>query len=197
MSNNYEEGVELLKEDNLELAKEKFIKSYEEGNKRALYYLRKIKNMQAIPKHNLDKLQYTTEKSKLGYEVEIPTKWLKAKSIDDRCFDTITFEKYDDHIINIKTQGFLIEIPDGCIDLISIDGVISHIGNIDRVEEYKNEYCEGKIVKSEEIDGTISYTLMTIGKKGIYEFKISIDQFLDESYREVKDYIFNSFKIIE
>ena len=38
---------------------------------------------------------------------------------------------------------------------------------------------------------------MTIGKKGIYEFKISIDQFLDESYREVKDYIFNSFKIIE
>ena len=52
MSNNYEEGIELLKDENLELAKEKFIKSYEEGNKRALYYLRKIKNMQAIPKHN-------------------------------------------------------------------------------------------------------------------------------------------------
>lgn len=197
MSNNYEEGIELLKDENLELAKEKFIKSYEEGNKRALYYLRKIKNMQDIPNCNLNKLQYTTEKSKLGYEVEIPTKWLKVKSIDDRCFDTITFEKYDEYIINIKTQGFLIEIPDGCIDLISIDGVISHIANIDRIEEYRNDYCEGKIVKSEGIDGTINYTLMTVGKRGIYEFKISIDQFLDESYREVKDYIFNSFKIIE
>lgn len=197
MSTNYELGIELLKEGNLNLSKEKFIEAYEDGNKRALYYLRKIKHTEGAYKQNLEKLQYSTQKSKLGYEVNLPDCWKKIKSIDDKCFDTITLEISDEYIYNIRTQGFLIEIPNGCIDLISMDGLISHIGNIDKVEEYKNDFCEGKLIKSEGIDGTINYTLITIGKRGIYEFKISVDQFLDESYKDIKDYIFNSFKIVE
>lgn len=197
MENSYELGINLLKEGNVELSKEKFIKAYENGNKRALYYLRKIKNIQNTYENNLDEIKYTTEKSKLGYEVEIPSNWRKTESIDDKYFDTITIQSSDKYVYDIKTQGFLIEIPNGCIELISIDEVISNIGNIECVEEYSSEFCDGKLIKSEGIDGTINYTLMTTGKRGIYEFKVIIDQFLDEKYNDVKKHIFNSFRVKE
>ncbi|MGL5751527.1 MAG: hypothetical protein ACRCXT_13425, partial [Paraclostridium sp.] len=137
------------------------------------------------------------EKSNLGYEVEIPRNWMRMSSIDDKCFDTITRDKFNDYIYNAKTQGFLIEIPEGCIDLISIDSVISHMGNLSDIKDYKNSFCEGKLIKTEGIDGTINYTLITTGKKGIYQFNILIDQFLEKEYEEVKNHILNSFKVIE
>lgn len=197
MINSYELGVNLLKENNIELSKEEFIKAYEYGNKRALYYLRKIKNIQSTHEKNLDEIRYTIEKSKLGYEVEIPINWNRIVSIYDKHFDTITIEEYDKYIYNIKTQGSLIEIPEGCIDLISIEDVIANVENIENVEEYRNGFCDGKLIKSECIDGTIIYTLMTTGKRGIYEFKVFVDQFLDINYTDIRKHILNSFKIVE
>ena len=68
--------------------------------------------------------------------------------------------------------------------------------NIDEIIEYENEKISGKIVKTRALDGIISYTLMTVGKNGIYEFKINVDEFLEEQYKNVIDKMFNSFNIL-
>lgn len=199
MLDNYELGIEFFKNGKLELSKNSFIKAYEEGNKNAIYYLREIRNIndKNINTNINTDVEYYTNKSRLGYEVDIPKNWTEVESIDDKCFDTITIDKYDDYIYNVKTQGFLIEIPKGCIELISIDGVIAHMGNLDEVKDYKNNFCKGKLIKTEEIDGTINYILLTTGNRGIYQFKISVDKFLNEKYKEIIEYIFSSIRIIE
>lgn len=194
MSNNYEKAIDLLENDEATEAKKYFLKAYEEGFKKSLYYLRKIRKEEHECKKLVKNLTYDKIKSKLGYLVEIPTHFIKLNTIDDKCFDTITMEKYEDFdFYNIKTHGFLIEIPDGCIDLVSVDSVIKNMANIDEIRNYKN----GKIVVSKSIQGTINYTLITSGNKGIYEFKIDVDEFLVDEYRDVIDSIFDSFYIIE
>lgn len=194
MSNNYEKAIDLLENDESTEAKKYFFKAYEEGFKKSLYYLRKIRKEEHECKKLVKNLTYDKIKSKLGYVVEIPTHFTKLNTIDDKCFDTITMEKDEDFdFYNIKTHGFLIEIPDGCIDLVSVDSVIKNMSNIDEIRNYKN----GKIIVSKSIQGTINYTLITSGNKGIYEFKIDVDEFLVDEYRDVIDSIFDSFYIIE
>lgn len=198
MSNNYEKAIDFLENGESTEAKEYFLKSYEEGFKKSLYYLRKIRKEEQECEKVVKNLTYDKIKSKLGYGVEIPTHFEKLNTIDDKCFDTITIEKDEDFgFYNIKTHGFLIEIPDGCIDLVSIDSVIKNMSNIDEVRNYKNEKISGKIIVSKSIQGTINYTLITSGNKGIYEFKIDVDEFLVDEYRGVIDYIFDSFYISE
>lgn len=198
MSNNYEKAIDFLENDESTEAKKHFLKAYEEGFKKSLYYLRKIRKEEHEYKKLVKNLTYDKIKSKLGYVVEIPTHFTKLNTIDDKCFDTITMEKNEDFdFYNIKTHGFLIEIPDGCIDLVSVDSVIKNMSNIDEVRNYKNEKINGKIIVSKSIQGTINYTLITSGNKGIYEFKIDVDEFLVDEYRDVIDSIFDSFYIIE
>lgn len=197
MSNNYEKAVELLKNKEIEKSKKYFLKAYEEGFKKSSYYLRKIRNEQNKYNKNTNDFKYDTIKSNLGYEVEIPSHFKKLETINDKCFDTITMEKDEDfELYNIKTQGFLIEIPNECINLISIDSIVNQILNVDEIMEYENEKTSGKIVKTKAIDGIVSYTLITVGKKGIYELKINVDEFLEKQYKNVIDKIFNSFNIL-
>ena len=198
MSNNYEKAIEFLENSEPIEAKKYFLKSYEEGFKKSLYYLRKIRNEEDGCEKMVKNLTYEKIKSKLGYIVKIPSNFKKLNTIDDKYFDTITVEKDDDFdFYNIKTHGFLIEIPDGCVDLVSVDSVVKNMSNIDEVRNYKNEKISGKIVVSKSIEGTINYTLITSGTKGIYEFKIDVDEFLANGYKDVIDYIFNSFYIYE
>ncbi|WGX74537.1 hypothetical protein QJS64_09965 [Paraclostridium bifermentans] len=198
MSNNYEKAIDFLENDESTDAKKYFLKAYEEGFKKSLYYLRKIRKEEHECKKLVKNLTYDKIKSKLGYVVEIPTHFTKLNTIDDKCFDTITMEKDEDFdFYNIKTHGFLIEIPDGCIDLVSVDSVIKNMSNIDEVRNYKNEKISGKIIVSKSIQGTINYTLITSVNKGIYEFKIDVDEFLVDEYRDVIDSIFDSFYISE
>ncbi len=197
MSINYEKAVELLENKEIEKSKQYFLKAYEEGFKKSSYYLRKIRNEQNNFIKNTNDFKYDIIKSNLGYEVEIPNHFKKIDTINDKCFDTITLEKDENfELYNIKTQGFLIDIPSECVDLISIDSIINHIFNIDEIIEYENEKISGKIVKTRALDGIISYTLMTVGKNGIYEFKINVDEFLEKQYKNVIDKIFNSFNIL-
>lgn len=194
LSNNYEKAIDLFENDESKEAKKYFLKAYEEGFKKSLYYLRKIRKEEHECKKLVKNLTYDKIKSKLGYVVEIPTHFIKLNTIDDKCFDTITMEKDEDFdFYNIKTHGFLIEIPDGCIDLVSVDSVIKNMSNIDEIRNYKN----GKIIVSKSIQGTINYTLITSGNKGIYEFKIDVDEFLVDEYRDIIESIFDSFYIIE
>ena len=65
------------------------------------------------------------------------------------------------------------------------------------IEEAIEDIKNGKIIVSKSIQGTINYTLITSGNKGIYEFKIDVDEFLVDKYRDVIDSIFDSFYIIE
>jgi hypothetical protein len=197
LSVNYKKAIELLENGKIEESKQYFLKAYEEGLKKSLYYLRKIRNEQSKFIANTSDFEYETLKSNLGYEVDIPNHFKKLDTINDKCFDTITIEKNDDfELYNIKTQCFLIEIPNGCIDLISIENIISHISNIDNIIDFENEKTKGKIIKTKAVEGSISYTLLSLGKLGIYEFKIIVDEFLEPYYKNVIDKIFNSFHIL-
>lgn len=198
MTTNYEKAIDLLENNNIEEAKKYFLKAYEEGFKKSLYYLRKIRKEEYNNKKLINEFKYKRVKSRLGYTVDIPSHFIILNTIDDRCFDTITIEKDEDfNFYNIKTHGFFIEIPNGCIDLVSIESVIKNMSNIDKVIDYKNDKVNGKIIISKSIQGTINYTLITSGKLGIYEFKIDVDEFLEDGYKDVIDKIFASFYINE
>lgn len=198
LSTNYEKAIDLLENNNIEEAKTYFLKAYEEGFKKSLYYLRKIRKEEYNNKKLINEFKYKRVKSRLGYTVDIPSHFIQLNTIDDRCFDTITIEKDEDfNFYNIKTHGFFIEIPNGCIDLVSIESVIKNMSNIDKVIDYKNDKVNGKIIISKSIQGTINYNLITSGKLGIYEFKIDVDEFLEAEYKDVIDKIFDSFYINE
>jgi hypothetical protein len=198
LTNNYEKAIDFLESNNIEEAKLYFLKAYEEGFKKSLYYLRKIRKEEHDNKKLTDNFNYKNIESKLGYGVDIPSHFIQLNTIDDKCFDTITMEKDENfNFYNIKTHGFLIEIPDGCVELVSIESVIKNMANIDKVLDYKNKYISGKIIISKSVQGTINYTLITAGKLGIYEFKIDVDEFLVDVYKDVIDKIFDSFYIIE
>lgn len=198
MTTNYEKAIDLLENNNIEEAKTYFLKAYEEGFKKSLYYLRKIRKEEYNNKKLINEFKYKRVKSRLGYTVHIPSHFIQLNTIDDRCFDTITIEKDEDfNFYNIKTHGFFIEIPNGCIDLVSIESVIKNMSNIDKVIDYKNDKVNGKIIISKSIQGTINYNLITSGKLGIYEFKIDVDEFLEAEYKDVIDKIFDSFYINE
>lgn len=198
MDKNYEKGIELLENNDIENAKKYFLNSVESGEKRALYYLRKIRNKQNIDSKRKKEYSYKIIQSNLGYKVYIPDSFKFLDTINDKCFDTITIGKDDNFdLYNLKTQGFLIEIPNDCLELISIDSIINHMPNISEVMDYESENTIGKIVKTKPIYGIVSYTLITKGYKGIYQFKISVDEFLENEYVNVIYKILNSFECID
>lgn len=197
MDKNNEKGIQLLENNDIENAKKHFLNSAESGEKKALYYLRKIRNKENIDNKREKNYSYKTIQSNLGYKVAIPDSFKFLDTINDKYFDTITIEKDDDFdLYNLKTQGFLIEIPNDCLDLISIDSIINHMQNINEVMNYESENTIGKIVKTKHIYGIVSYTLITKGYKGIYQFKMSVDEFLENEYTNVIHKILNSFKCI-
>lgn len=166
--------------------------------KKTEYYLRKIRKEQMNFQKNVNDFKYKTLKSNLGYSIDIPIHFETIDTINDKCFGTITIEKEEDfELYNIKTQGFLIEIPNGCIELISIDSILKQLLNIESISEYKSENTEGKIVKTRAVEGVINYILLTTGKRGIYQLKLSVDEFLENNYKDVINNIFSSFCITD
>ena len=158
------------------------------------YYLRKKRSKE--PKKNLDlnNLKYQSITSDLGYKIDIPLHFEKKETINDKCFDTIFFEKDKEYdLYNIKTQGFFIEIPGECMNLISIESILKHMANIEEIKEYENNNVSGKLVKTKPSNGIKDYILITKVERGIYELKISIDEFLKEDYEKVALNIINSF----
>lgn len=181
---DYEKNIDFL--DSKEL----------EQFKKTGYYLRKIRKEQMNYKKDTNDFKYKTIESNLGYSIDIPTHFQVIDTIEDKCFDTITIEKDEDfELYNIKTQGFLIEIPSECIELISIDSILKHMINIENIIDYKSENVIGKLIKTRATDGIINYILLTTGKYGIYELKISVDEFLKNEYKNVIDEIYSSFCI--
>lgn len=198
MSENFKKAVSFLDKKDYENAREYFLKSYEKGIKKSAYYLRKIRHEEGSYKRLNKNLSFEKIKSNLGFEVEIPTHFEKLSTIDDKCFDIITVEKEENfEFFNIKTTGFLIEIPKDCVDLVSINSIIKNMTNIDEIRNYENKNIKGKLIISRSNQGVINYTLMTNGCNGIYEFKIEVDEFLADEYKDIIRYIFNSFYIIE
>lgn len=198
MSENYKKAISFLDNNNYKESKKYFLKAYEDGVKKSIYYLRKIRNEENKHKSFLQNLTYEDIKSKLGYGVKIPSHFKNLSTIDDKCFDTITIEKEEDfEFFNIKTTGFLIEIPKGCIDLVSVNSIIKNMTNLEEVRNYQNENINGKIIIKRSNQGVINYTLITTGCNGIYEFKIDVDEFLIDEYKEMIKYIFNSFYIVK
>lgn len=163
----------------------------------SLYYLRKIRNKQNIDNKKEKNYSCKTIQSNLGYKVDIPNSFEFLDTINDKYFDTITIEKDENFdLYNLKTQGFLLEIPKGCLELISIDSIIDNMKNVKEVMNYESTNIIGKIVKTKHIYGIVSYILITKGEKGIYQFKISVDEFLENEYINVIHKILDSFECI-
>ncbi len=197
MDKNYEKGVQLLENNDIEGAKKYFLNSLESGEKMSLYYLRKIRNKQNRGNKKQKNYFYKTIKSNLGYKVDIPNSFEFLDTINDKYFDTITIEKDENFdFYNLKTQGFLLEIPKGCLELISVDSIIDNMKNVKEVINYEGSNVIGKIVKTKHIYGIVNYIKIIKGKKGIYQFKISVDEFLENEYKNVIHKILNSFECI-
>lgn len=161
------------------------------------YYLRKKRSEE--PKKNLDlnNFKYQTITSDLGYKIDIPLHFEKKETVNDKCFDTIFLEKDKEYnLYNIKTQGFFIEIPGECMNLISIESILKHMTNIEETIDYENENVSGKLVKTKPSNGIKDYILITKVERGIYELKVSVDEFLKEDYEKIALNIINSFKKI-
>ncbi|EPZ59221.1 hypothetical protein H477_1975 [[Clostridium] sordellii ATCC 9714] len=78
--------------------------------------------------------------------------------------------------------------------MISIESILKHMTNIEETIDYENENVSGKLVKTKPSNGIKDYILITKVERGIYELKVSVDEFLKEDYEKVALNIINSFK---